>query len=246
MEQKKSWGASPDGVIVDPEMSWNKVPADVAKNYSKSGIDITHGACEFKTSRTKLGMEAYFYPQLYMEMISLNVVWADLIRYRPERMYDQNTKEWTYKDVAHVYRVYRDKQTEDLLMELWARAQTNYSKLKEIVQEEAYVRLRLYFDRKAETLEPTDVIQMTPETEYMYKQYYAYKQQHAQPEPFVEVPFKRAKPANLDLQQLANRGFALAQMNKNTHTQQMINVVALQLESYMQLLKSLLDLPLAQ
>jgi hypothetical protein len=245
IESKKSWGASPDGIIVDPEMSWDKVPSDVAKNYSKSGIDITHGACEFKTSRTKLGMEAYFYPQLYMEMIALNVVWADLIRYRPERIYDQNTKVWTYKDVAHVYRVYRDKPTETLLMELWARAQTNFSKLKDIVQEEAYARLRLYFDRKAEETEPTDVIHMTPDTEYMYAQYYAYKHQHSKPEPFIASEFKKPKESpkkDLDLQQLANRGFALSQMNKNTHTQQMINVVSLQLEGYMQLLKNLLGL----
>lgn len=241
MEQKKSWGASPDGIIVDPEMTWDKVPNDVAR----SGIDITHGACEFKTSRTKLGMEAYFYPQLYMEMISLNVAWADLIRYRPERYYDQKTKVWTYKDVAHVYRVYRDSKIEKLLMELWARAQTNVSKLKEIVQEEAYVRLRAYFDSEAEKLEPTDVIQMTPETEYMYKQYYAYKQQHCTPEPFIASELKKPKtvpePPSYNLEQLANRGFALSQMNKTTHTKQMINVVTLQLEGYMQLLKDLLS-----
>lgn len=244
IEHKKSWGASPDGIIVDPDMSWDKLPSDIASNWKRDGgIDITHGACEFKTSRTKLGMEAYFYPQLYMEMIALNVVWADLIRCRPERVYDQITKEWTYKDVAHVYRIYRHKPTEDLLMNLWARSQANMSKLKEIIQEEAYVRIRMYFDKLAAELEPVRVIEMTPETQHVYSQYYAYKHQHAQPEPFVEsTPLKKAAIPELDLQQLANRGIVLSQMNKTTHTQQMINVTTLQLEGYTQLLKSLLNL----
>jgi hypothetical protein len=148
------WGASPDGLLEDPSMiSWDMVPADVASHYSEEERvanpgGLAKGACEFKTSRTKTCMEAYFYPQVYMEMMALNVYWCDLVRYRPGAE-------------ARVYRIYRHKPTEELLMRLWKRAIDNATRLQEIVYDGSggeYTRVRIMFDQMAKEHQPYRVI----------------------------------------------------------------------------------------
>ncbi len=149
------WGASPDGLIVNRDMSWDQVPETIKKHYSKeerNAIDITRGAFEIKTTRNQLRMKGYFIPQVYMEMIALNVVWCDLIRYRPSRVYDPVRKIHTVQNTAHVYRIWRHKPTETMLMKLWTHAYTNASKLQEVVFEEEYVAARAYFDGMAEKM----------------------------------------------------------------------------------------------
>lgn len=96
------WGASPDGIV-----------------YDESG---DRGVCEFKTSRTKLGMEAYFYPQLYMEMMAVGVQWANLVRYRPSKTWNAHSATWSYTDVCYVYRVQRDPLLEAELIQLWSKS----------------------------------------------------------------------------------------------------------------------------
>lgn len=55
------WGASPDGLLVDRDMTWERVPKQTAKFRA---LDVTRGVCEIKTSRTKCDMAAYFIPQV--------------------------------------------------------------------------------------------------------------------------------------------------------------------------------------
>lgn len=172
------WGASPDGVIHDPKMNWDRVPAEVAKHYgggggSNNGIDICRGACEFKTSRTKLVVEPYFLAQVYMEMIALQVVWCDLVRYRPMgRQWDQG--QWHYKDEAHVYRIFRFPDVEARLIPLWKRAHTNQHAIKQLAQEEAYVCMRADLEQLARNQVPYQVIQVGPELEPLLQAYQTY------------------------------------------------------------------------
>lgn len=124
------WGASPDASVFDPESPHDQ-----------------WGACEFKTSTKKNDMEPYFIPQLYMEMIALNVQWADLLRYVPD-------------GTTHVYRLNRDASTEQMLLRLWRRSITNQHTLHTIVQEPEYVAARKHFQALASqmSLNPTCVI----------------------------------------------------------------------------------------
>lgn len=119
---RPGWGASPDGILVDATMRAHHFPPGTVEV-----ADATQGVCEFKTSRTKLCMEPYFYPQLYMEMMALNVAWADLVRYKPARTWNAAAAgggggggAWEYHDTAHVYRIYRSAELEAWLVRILA------------------------------------------------------------------------------------------------------------------------------
>lgn len=129
------WGASPDGIICDDTMKWSSLPPTVSAHLIGTTLtawNIHMGACEFKTSRTKLCMEGYFYPQLYMEMMALGVLWADLVRYRPSRTWNAKGGgagggEWEYQDVCHVYRIYREAALEERFIRIWSSTSTEPS-----------------------------------------------------------------------------------------------------------------------
>jgi SAM-dependent methyltransferase len=175
------WGASPDGVIIDAQMTWDNVPMHVASQYSKESrntIQITRGACEFKTSRTKLTVEGYFLPQVYMEMIALQVIWCDLVRFRPSRQWDATTGAWRYNDEAHVYRIFRDPSIEARLIPLWKRAHVNQHVLKQIVCEEAFVSMRKELEQMAREQIPYRTIQVSsedPKLETTLQEYHLYR-----------------------------------------------------------------------
>lgn len=156
------WGASPDGMLIDTTMTWDKVPDEVRADYAgrEDAFDITHGACEFKTSRTKLCCEAYFLAQVYMEMIALDVVWCDLVRYRPLRAWDPDTSKWSYRDVAHVYRVWRRRDLEARLMELWKRASSSSTNNSRVQDEPPFVQMRGELEHMAVVMKPYHVIEV--------------------------------------------------------------------------------------
>lgn len=161
------WGASPDGAMLDPQMTWERLPPEIAAQYetpeSRAGIDITRGGVEFKTSRAKLCMEPYFLAQVYMCMIALGVVWWDVVRYRVSRTWDAERDAWRYDDTAHVYRVYRDRALEDRLIKLWKHAQTNQHVLVETVKEPAFVAMRADLKRMAQDAKPYAVVHVAQE-----------------------------------------------------------------------------------
>lgn len=144
------WGASPDGLITDSTMRAHHIPPGCGAG--ADDVDVTQGACEFKTSRTKLCMEAYFYPQLYMEMMSLGVVWADLVRYRPARTWDATGAHWEYHDTAHVYRIYRDSELEARFVQIWSTSTATSGDTEEKQQ------LRAHLTQLAEAAKPVAII----------------------------------------------------------------------------------------
>lgn len=166
------WGASPDGIIHDPDMNWDKVPEKIAAQYEsqKDSINITRGACEFKTSRTKLVVEPYFLAQVYMEMISLETIWCDLVRYRPSRSWNDSENAWQYHDEAHVYRIFRDKEMEARLIPLWKHAYVNQHVLEKVAKEAAYVKIRADLEDMARKEEPYAKIEVEkhPELEKLF------------------------------------------------------------------------------
>lgn len=174
----KTWGASPDGVVWVPA-----APAGGANPPAPAGRAGSQGALEIKTSRSKLSMEAYFFPQVYMEMISLNVQWTDLIRYKPGHG-------------AHIYRIHRDPEIEARLIPLWKRALANAQRLQDIVQEQAYVDMREYFYKAAARMDPVDKI---PEPTLLIDQYKAYKEKLLRPVPAPPVLLR--DPAHLLVKQ---------------------------------------------
>ena len=98
MEDRPGWGASPDMLCLDPATQ-------------------TWSVLEMKTSAVKLSMEAYFYPQLYMEMMATQTQTAHVLRFRPRR-YEPDIVE----DEMHIYTVQRDAALEKMLLELWVYA----------------------------------------------------------------------------------------------------------------------------
>lgn len=171
------WGASPDGMVEDPGMTWEQVPEPTRSYYynKKDVRPITCGACEFKTSRTKLALEAYFLAQVYMEMMALQVVWCDLVRYRPSREWNQEQGVWHYKDEAHVYRIFRDPNLEARMIPLWKRAQANQHALQKIVAEDEYVAIREHLESLAVQHQPYHKIVMTAPLEELLRSYQDYR-----------------------------------------------------------------------
>ena len=103
----RGWGASPDALIRDSNMSWNAVPPDIQKYYAEPQ-DVAQGVLEIKTSRKSLAMEPYFLPQVYMEMIATGTIWCDLVRYKPAAGGKGG-------GTARIYRIYRHRPTEELI-----------------------------------------------------------------------------------------------------------------------------------
>ena len=176
----KSWGASPDGIVTIPPAPLGpgglapfQSVDDTLGNFShanspppKAGAN-SRGALEIKTSRTKLSMEAYFYPQIYMEMIVLNVQWTDLIRYQPGTG-------------ANIYHVKRDPKIEEELIRLWKYAFAKADRLQEIVLEPDFKRMRVFFEQEARNAESVIFI---PEPSNVIHSYNAYKSKLLQPVP---------------------------------------------------------------
>jgi hypothetical protein len=130
------WGASPDGLVHDPDMTWEQVPDDYKRHLNVADWDICSGCVEIKTG-TKSSLEPYYIVQAYMEMISLQVVWCDLIRYHPTN------------DTAIVYRIYRHKPTEDRLVTLLKRADAHQNSLGTIIDEPEFVQMRKFLQEDA-------------------------------------------------------------------------------------------------
>lgn len=135
------WGASPDGIIVDTTMDWNDVSKSITKHLVESDFDVTRGVLEIKTTGGKdMSMKAYYYPQVYMEMISTGTMWCDLVRYhRTDK-------------IARVYRVYRHKPTEERLVQLIKYAYNNRHRIQDVIAETPFVEMRQYFADAAKTL----------------------------------------------------------------------------------------------
>jgi len=131
-EYPKGWGASPDG--------WVEVPG-------AQGAPGTTIAMEFKTSRNKISMEGYFIPQVYMEMISLEVNHCDLIRYCVSR------------DVAHIYHIKRDPELEDRLIQLWKLA-LHHPSLYDLVRTPQFVQMRDELNAMAREWKPAVVMRV--------------------------------------------------------------------------------------
>jgi len=158
-----NWGASPDGIVSDPAMTWAKINAALAADkddvYTEAEMkkyDITKGACEFKTSRMKTCMEPYFIAQVYMEMMALNVVWCDLVRYRPD-------------EEARVYRIYRSKKMEARMLKLWKYAYQNHQRLQDVVMEPDFVAIRASLKEMAAASQPYKVVRINADNALLEK-----------------------------------------------------------------------------
>lgn len=164
------WGASPDGLLHDPTMTWDRVPDSIKQHLDCAAFDPSRGALEIKSSTKSLDMEAYFYPQVYMEMIATETCWCDLVRYR--KTTEQRQGKWIQHHHARIYRIFRHGPTEETLVALFKRSAANKSKLQSIIQEGAYCQMRDYL-KKLATLAPYREISGTGD---IFTEYEAYKQ----------------------------------------------------------------------
>lgn len=188
MKLPTSWGCSPDGTVYDPSMSAAKIPESIWSLLSdtEKGWDVCKGALEIKSSKNSLKFNAYYLPQVYMEMICTETLWCDLIRYSPKRITDMQGR-WVTKHVARVYRVYRHKPTEEKMIQLWKYALDHKKQLQEIVfKDAAFIEFRKYLETVAENLSYTEIYS-TPEMLPVFESYNEFKEQ------LVHTPIKLHK-----------------------------------------------------
>lgn len=166
-----NWGALPDGYIVDPNAV---VPKEIQNWYPD--LDPSQGVMEVKCTEKNLTFEPYFYPQVYMEMISANVMWCDLVRFAKHTTKTGNGK-WKTEYNARVYRVFRHKPTEQLLILLLKYALNHKTELQKIVHEdERFVSFREFFTELAAS-EPCKMLTHNETFLDMIKEYDNYKKQ---------------------------------------------------------------------
>jgi len=150
------WGASPDGLIIDDRITWSDVPHKTSTAY-KNYYNISRGVCEIKTSERRTDVSAYYIPQMYMEMISLECVWADLLRFHHCREYENG--KWIFKDKLYVYRIYRDPDLETEMVKLWKYALEHLDTLVDVVATLPYVNFREKLETKAKSMKPSIIIE---------------------------------------------------------------------------------------
>lgn len=171
--ERPGWGASPDGLIIDDEMTWDHpdIPEWTRADYENHpNVDITRGALEIKCSQANCLMRDYYYPQVYLEMMSLGAAWADVVRYNEYKMSDGNGT-WSTKRECRIYRVYRHKPTEDQILEcIITSLNTPENRRKALWKTKAFVSLRNYLEDLAANLRYRKV----PASEELYNSYHSY------------------------------------------------------------------------
>lgn len=128
------WGCSPDGLLIDNALGWDDMPSGYKELFPL--LDPRRGALEIKSSKTSLSMQAYFIPQVYMEMICLETMWCDIVRYR-------------HGHTARVYRIFRDVRLERDMLELVKYAREHSEQLQHIVQEPRFIQMRQRLEGEA-------------------------------------------------------------------------------------------------
>lgn len=158
---KPGWGASPDGIVLDPSMTWAHVDQSIAQYYTedeRNPLSIQKGVLEIKTSAKSLSMADYYYPQLYVEMFATRALWCDLVRYRQQRTWDERTRSWTFQHRARIYRVYRHRPTEEAMFRLIQYALSNRARLQQVVHEDSnFLEMRAHFRKLAAAAPYTEV-----------------------------------------------------------------------------------------
>ena len=143
-------------MIIDDRITWSDVPHKTSTAY-KNYYNISRGVCEIKTSERRTDVSAYYIPQMYMEMISLECVWADLLRFHHCREYENG--KWIFKDKLYVYRIYRDPDLETEMVKLWKYALEHLDTLVDVVATLPYVNFREKLETKAKSMKPSIIIE---------------------------------------------------------------------------------------
>lgn len=229
------WGASPDGLLLDNTMTWNKVSPATASAYKPLGIDVTRGVCEIKTSRTHTNMRAYYIPQMYMEMLSLECAWAHLLRFHHVRSYEDG--QWVFRDQLHVYRIERDPKREAQFVEMWKYALDRLDNLVEVVHTtDRFCEMRKELEAEAEKMVPIDIIDASSlDTFSLYTQHRETLVYNAATRTPEEMDASESQQLWGDLNE-RHRKLLCTDDRK-----QMIGLISAQMEDYAYLLRQLLD-----
>ncbi len=166
-----NWGALPDGYLIDPGAT---VPDQIQSWYPT--LDPTRGVLEVKYTDKNLTFEPYFYPQIYMEMISAQVMWCDVIRFKKSLTKTTKNK-WKTEYNARVYRIYRHRPTEFALISLLKYALKHKETLQTLVHEdEKFLSFRAFLGELA-SYEPFKALGGTERFSELMGEYENYKKQ---------------------------------------------------------------------
>jgi len=160
-------GALPDGLIYDPDA---EVSEEILNWYPT--LNRKQGVMEVKCSEKYLFMEAYYYPQIYMEMISAGTMWCDLVRF--QKTVENVKNRWITRYRTRIYRIYRHKEIEKVLVTLLKYAYSHREKLQDIIMEQQFVDFRNFLTELA-SIEPYKEITSNEEFHILIEQYQKYK-----------------------------------------------------------------------
>lgn len=229
------WSASPDGLLIDADMTWETIPESISKHIQdRTLFDPRRGVMEIKASSKKLTMEAYFYPQVYMEMIATNAMWCDVVRYKKSSSFDSVSGTWVTSHIARVYRIYRHEPTVQTLIKMIKRSYNNRHALQDTVAEESYVTMRKYFADLASVAAYKEITLCNAKMEEFFSSYERYKKQLiSSVDTSFTIPSGMTKKSKVDLSDINTRHQRICDNPTNA------NVILDQIQAYVSLLQSL-------
>lgn len=160
-----TWGCSPDGKVHDAKMSWDNSSIPLYTKNDYSHLDIRFGALEIKASRSDCSMKDYYYPQIYLEMMTLETAWVDVVRYSEMRI--SNGQMWRTERKIRIYRVYRHKPTEHIITKC---IKNGLEKGQSVYNNKEFIKLRSYLRDLANAAQYKEI---TP-SDKLYEQYTEY------------------------------------------------------------------------
>lgn len=103
---RENWGASPDGIVTDPNQTWDNVPEATREAFPRLRKTVTRGVIEFKASRRDCDIRAYHLMQCVWEMMCADCAWCDIVRYQ------ESTVDGTLRYTCRSIRLFRCPDTE--------------------------------------------------------------------------------------------------------------------------------------
>jgi hypothetical protein len=169
---EQTWGVSPDGLALDPHLTWESYPKKTKEQYG-SFVDPTRIALEFKCSLYSDKFPDYYIPQVYWEMICLGCAQGKLLRYK--RRFNEEDVDYDGTSCME-YTIFRDKDIETMLLNNVRHAYnavevTKTKTLAQLATEPAFVEARNKFKQIAERAQSTALTIPVPQLKAYREQF---------------------------------------------------------------------------
>jgi hypothetical protein len=240
-ERAGEWGASPDGLLYDPNVA-TRIPPSVLEQFPGRQPEL--GVCEIKSSRWNCDFSGYYVPQCIWEMMCADTLWCNLVRYSENKVYDKKRRIWTIQKQCRKVCLYRQRELETMVTNCVIqslRARTHgplggKEVFLKLVYSQPFIDLRATFDAIAASSNVRhDVI---PVNEELIERIQQERKQYMTASVTADIP--ALHPAIDRIEARTAQIFQLYQEPKLKKQRELTEAICEQVDDYMELIKSTL------